>query len=138
MTPALKPSWTLSKHPLPEPFLYREAHELFAEAAVTPGQDVQLEWRDADAAGLIEFLVREKGFNQDRVESAVKKLRAVRGKGQQGRIDSFFTVQPKEGGGASAAPGGVKKAAEDKKRKGVPAAKDKKAAAAGAGKKAKK
>ena len=86
-----------SKHTLPVPFQHAQAAELFAEAEVTAGESLPpLEWKEADRDGLIDFLVKEKGFNQDRVDNALKKLKAARGKGSQGRIDSFFTVKPKE------------------------------------------
>ena len=94
-----------SKYKLPEPFLYREAHELFVEAEVLRGEDVKVEWKEPDREGLIDFLVKEKGFSQDRVEAGVRKLKASKGKGQQGRIDSFFTLQPREEAGE----GGEKK-----------------------------
>ena len=89
-----------------------------------------LEWKEADRDGVVNFLVKEKGFNQDRVESALKKLKAARGKGSQGRIDSFFTMQPKaaqdgEGKGKGEKKGEKRKGAtgKDAKGKGAPAAK---------------
>ena len=129
---AALPHIDTAKHKLPDPFQYKEAHELFAEAEVQRGEDVKLEWKDADRDGIIQFLVKEKGFNQDRVEGALKKLKAAKGKGQQGRIDSFFTLKPKEESGEGGekdkkrkAPAGKTPAGKDAK-KGAPAKKTKK------------
>lgn len=38
----------------------------------------------------MKFLVEEKGFNAERVASGIKKLKEMRGKGTQQRMDSFF------------------------------------------------
>ena len=125
-----------TKHKLPEPFNFAEAAELFKEAEVTPGDTLPVfEWKEADRDGLIEFLVKEKGFNQDRVETALKKLKAARGKGSQGRIDSFFTIQPKT---AQDKEGKEKGEKGEKKRKGLGAKDVKGKAGAGGAKKAKK
>lgn len=112
-----------SKHPLPENWHPSEAHELFISAEVTPAADINLEWKDCDADGLIQFLVQEKGFNQERVESGIKKLRAAKGKSAQVRIDSFFTSIPKSNTG------------EEKKTATMGKEKKRKGEAAGVGKK---
>ena len=124
-----------TKHKLPEPFQYRESAELFAEAEVTPADTLPaFEWKEADRDGLIEFLVKEKGFNQDRVDNALKKLKAARGKGSQGRIDSFFTIQPRAGGEDE-----KKEKGKGEKRKGLGGKDVKgKGGAGGGGKKVKK
>jgi hypothetical protein len=44
----------------------------------------------------VEFLVKEKGFNEDRVRNAVKKFAKVKSTATQGRLDSFFKVLPKD------------------------------------------
>ena len=124
-----------SKHKLPEPFQYAQAAELFTEALVTPAESLPpLEWKEADRDGVLDFLVKEKGFNQDRVDNALKKLKAARGKGSQGRIDSFFTLQPRTAEeGKEKEKGGGK----GEKRKGA-AGKEAKSKAGPGAKKAKK
>ena len=59
------------------------------------------------------------------MESALRKLKAAKGKGAQGRIDSFFTLQPKAEGDRKTKDDGDKKrkAAPVKDAKKVPAAK---------------
>jgi flap endonuclease-1 len=51
-------------------------------------------WRDPDEAGLVQFLVTEKGFKQERIEAGIAKLKKARTGGQQMRLDGFFTKPP--------------------------------------------
>ena len=44
----------------------------------------------AAADGLIEFLVKEKTFAEDRIRKAIDRINAAKGKGAQGRLESFF------------------------------------------------
>lgn len=57
--------------------------------------------------GLVQFLVHEKNFNEDRVKSAVQRIIAAKSKSTQGRLDSFF---------------GPAKVTQAPKRKATPAA----------------
>lgn len=52
-------------------------------------------WESPDVNGLVEFLVNEKGFNEDRVRKQADKLKIAFKAKQQGRLDGFFTVTPK-------------------------------------------
>lgn len=42
------------------------------------------------AEGLIDFLVKEKTFAEDRIRKAVERINAAKGKASQGRLESFF------------------------------------------------
>ena len=42
------------------------------------------------ADGLIEFLVKEKTFAEERIRKAIDRINAAKGKGAQGRLESFF------------------------------------------------
>ena len=53
--------------------------------------------------------------SEDRVRAGAAKLTKMLAAKQQGRLDGFFTVKPKEGGDASSVSKGKK---DDKKRKG--------------------
>ena len=64
---------------------------------------------------LIQFLVTEKGFNEDRVRKQADKLRIALHQKQQGRLDGFFTVTPRAEG-SSSSPQKKRKAEEDKKK----------------------
>ncbi len=50
----------------------------------------QLVWSQADEQGIVDFLVKGKGFNEDRVRKAVQKLNKLKSGSTQGRLDTFF------------------------------------------------
>ena len=78
-------------------FLPAESAALFKNPEVTPASEIKLEWKDPDEAGIIKFLVDEKGFNLERVQNALKRLVGARGKASQQRIEGFFKMAaPKE------------------------------------------
>ncbi|KAG8910738.1 Elongation of fatty acids protein 2, partial [Tulasnella sp. 417] len=81
---------------VPEYWPWEEAKELFLKPDVTPADQLDLNWEAPDVDGLVEFLVREKGFNEDRVRKGAEKLQKMIAAKQQGRLDGFFTVKPKE------------------------------------------
>ena len=47
---------------VPEEWPWERAKELFLKPDVTPADDMELEWKAPDIEGLVEFLVRDKGF----------------------------------------------------------------------------
>ncbi|KAG7566947.1 hypothetical protein FFLO_01326 [Filobasidium floriforme] len=75
---------------LPEYWPWREAKEVFMKPDVTPGDDLELDWKRPDIEGLVQFLCREKGFAEDRVRNGCTRLEKMLGAKQQGRLDSFF------------------------------------------------
>ncbi|BGP51860.1 Elongation of fatty acids protein 2 [Rhodotorula kratochvilovae] len=95
------------KNPPPEDWPYEEAKKLFQTPEVKPASEIDLKWEAPDVEGLVDFLVREKGFSEERVRKGADKLKARLAAKQQGRLDGFFTVAPKEGG--------AKRKADDKK-----------------------
>ncbi|WP_457614922.1 flap endonuclease-1 [Methanopyrus sp.] len=66
--------------------------KLFLEPEVT--DDYELEWNEPDEDELIEFLVRERDFSEDRVRRAVERLkealRELRRSGRQETLDAFL------------------------------------------------
>jgi len=78
------------RYPVPEDFLYDAARRLFKKPEVTPGAEVELKWEDPDSAGVLKFMVDEKGFNQARIESGLKRLGNAKKAGCQKRLESFF------------------------------------------------
>jgi flap endonuclease-1 len=85
-----------TKYSVPEGFDFGNARELFFRHEVTT--DVELHWGRPNQEGLIDFLVREKGFSQARVENICKNLNKAKDNKTQMRMDSFFAavpVQPK-------------------------------------------
>ena len=47
---------------IPEEWPWEEAKKIFEKPDVTPANEVELEWRNPDIDGLVQFLVNEKGF----------------------------------------------------------------------------
>jgi len=113
-----------TKYPPPENWMYTEARRLFKAPDVTPAEEIDLKWEKPDEEGLVAFMCGEKGFQEERIRNACKKLVKARGGATQGRLDSFFKVLP------SPTSGGNKRKAEEAKGKGA-----KKGVGAGAAKK---
>ncbi|KAK9766278.1 Elongation of fatty acids protein 2, variant 2 [Basidiobolus ranarum] len=82
------------KYPIPEDWPYEAARVLFHTPEVADPDETELKWEKPDAEGLIEFLVKEKGFSEDRVKKGVEKLEKNLKSGTQGRLDGFFKVLP--------------------------------------------
>lgn len=68
-----------------------------------------------DVDGIVQFLVREKDFDEGRIRGALARLGSAGAKAQQGRLDSFFKPVAPSGDvrklGASGGAGGVKRGA---------------------------
>uniref|UniRef100_A0AC35FQE8 Flap endonuclease 1 n=1 Tax=Panagrolaimus sp. PS1159 TaxID=55785 RepID=A0AC35FQE8_9BILA len=117
------------KYPPPEDWQFAAARELFLHPEVTKGDETDLKWTDPDEEGVMEFLCKEKGFNEERVKTALQRLHKGRKTATQGRIDMFF----QSSGHKATEPSATKrKAAEDKttaaKKAKTAAAKPKKGA----------
>jgi hypothetical protein len=64
-----------------------------------------IKWTAPDEEGILQFLVTEKSFNEERVRKAIEKIKDSKGKATQGRLESFFgpvTVKPAAGAAAAA------------------------------------
>ncbi|RDX53414.1 PIN domain-like protein [Lentinus brumalis] len=118
---------------IPEDWPYEAAKELFKKPDVTPANELELEWKSPDIDGLVDFLVREKGFNEERVRKGAEKLTKFLNAKQQGRLDGFFTATAKP----KTSPAKKDKAEEKGKGKGTKRKVDDKKDAGGS-KKAKK
>lgn len=71
----------------------QEVRKLFVEPKVTPVSELtNLTWKPADLDGLVQYLVHDKQFSEERVRSAVEKMNAAKGKASQNRLESFFKV----------------------------------------------
>ncbi|CAD2215369.1 flap endonuclease-1 [Angomonas deanei] len=66
-----------TKYTVSEDFNYKGARSLFVTPDVTPAEEVNIQFTEPDEEGLIQFLVREKMFNYDRVSKGVARLRAA-------------------------------------------------------------
>ncbi|KAG5720045.1 Flap endonuclease 1 [Termitomyces sp. T112] len=81
---------------IPEDWPWEQAKELFLKPDVLSADQVELEWKNPDIEGLVQFLVTEKGFSEERVRKGAEKLQKFLNSKQQGRLDGFFSVKPKE------------------------------------------
>ncbi|KAI0667614.1 PIN domain-like protein [Trametes maxima] len=98
---------------IPEEWPWEQAKAFFVKPDVTPADQLDLEWNTPDVEGLVDFLVKHKGFNEDRVRKGADKLTKFMSAKQQGRLDGFFAVKPKT------SPKKDKKAEEKGKGKGT-------------------
>lgn len=78
------------KYTVPEKWEYKKAIDLFSNPTVTTNTDADLVSTEPDLEGLIDFMVVEKGFSEERVKGGVEKLRKALKSGVQGRLDLFF------------------------------------------------
>ncbi|KAH7915482.1 PIN domain-like protein [Hygrophoropsis aurantiaca] len=100
---------------VPEEWPWEEAKKIFQKPDVVPADEVELEWKDPDVDGLVQFLVTEKGFNEERVRKGAEKLQKFLNSKQQGRLDGFFSVKPKSPKKSAPEPKGKGKGKADAK-----------------------
>ncbi|KIM43031.1 hypothetical protein M413DRAFT_443842 [Hebeloma cylindrosporum] len=81
---------------VPDEWHWEDAKKIFEKPDVLPADEIELEWKNPDVEGLVQFLVTEKGFNEERVRKGAEKLQKYLNSKQQGRLDGFFTVKPKD------------------------------------------
>ncbi|CAD5208430.1 unnamed protein product [Bursaphelenchus xylophilus] len=79
------------KYPPPEDWKFAEARQLFLSPDVIDGDTVNLVWKDHDEDEIIKIMCTKNQFNEDRIRSALDRLKKTRVTAQQVRIDSFFT-----------------------------------------------
>lgn len=71
------------------------ARQLFLDPDVVKGSEVDLKWSEPQEQELVDFMCKEKGFNEERIRSGIKRLQKGLKTGVQGRLDGFFKVKPK-------------------------------------------
>ncbi|THC87704.1 hypothetical protein EYZ11_012852 [Aspergillus tanneri] len=83
---------TKKKYVIPEDWPYQDARELFLNPDVRDAShpDCDFKWDAPDVEGLVEFLVRDKGFNEDRVRNGAARLQKNLKTAQQSRLEGFF------------------------------------------------
>lgn len=80
------------KYSLPEDWPYKDARDLFFQPDVRSADDplCDFKWEKPDMDGLVNYLVTEKGFSEDRVRSAGARLEKGVKSTQQARLEGFF------------------------------------------------
>ena len=89
-------------------FDYVLARELFKKPEVVDTSTIEFKFNAPNTEGLKEFLVKEKNFNETRIENAIKRLGNAKNKANQSRLDSFFSFVPKKDDGKTVNPGKIK------------------------------
>eukprot|EP01116_Phalansterium_solitarium_P011137 TRINITY_DN26745_c0_g1_i1.p1 TRINITY_DN26745_c0_g1~~TRINITY_DN26745_c0_g1_i1.p1 ORF type:complete len:392 (-),score=107.15 TRINITY_DN26745_c0_g1_i1:6-1181(-) len=119
-----------TKYPVPENFNYEAVRGYFKEPEHLDTKTIELKWDQPDEEGIVEFLVKEKSFNEERVRNAIAKLKKSKSTSVQGRLTSFFgeptvvkrkveeKVDPKKKGktGKNSSPASKSKSPMGKKR----------------------
>jgi flap endonuclease-1 len=82
---------------IPEDWPFADARELFFHPDVRPADhsECDFKWEAPDMEGLVQFLVTEKGFSEDRVRGSAAKLQKNLKSAQQARLEGFFKPIPK-------------------------------------------
>lgn len=85
------------RYTIPEDWPYKDARELFLNPDVRSAEhpECDFKWEAPDVEGLVQFLVNEKGFNEDRVRNAAQRLQKNVKTAQQSRLEGFFKAVPK-------------------------------------------
>ena len=78
------------KYPLPPDFNFQGARDLFLNPEITPAAEVDVNWTDPDVDGIVEYMCKEKGFNEDRIRKGIKDMEASKTKQVQNRLTSYF------------------------------------------------
>ncbi len=85
------------RYVIPEDWPFADARELFFNPDVRPADhpECDFKWEAPDIEGLVQFLVTEKGFSEDRVRSGAARLQKNLKGSQQARLEGFFKPVPK-------------------------------------------
>lgn len=119
-----------ARYTIPEDWPFADARELFFNPDVRAADhpECDFKWEAPDEDGLVQFLVHEKGFSEDRVRNAVVKLKKNLKTAQQARLEGFFKVVPKTEQEIKSLKRKNEEKNEEKKKKAKAEQKEKKAA----------
>jgi len=107
------------KYTIPDDWPFEDARELFFHPDVRAASDPECDfkWDKPNTEGLVQFLVNEKGFSEDRVRSAASRLEKNLKSGQQSRLEGFFKPIPKTAAEQAAHKRKLEEKNEEKKKK---------------------
>lgn len=77
---------------MPEDWSFQDVRELFLQPDVRDAEhpDCDFKWEAPDVEGLVDFLVKDKGFNEERVRNGAARLQKNLKSAQQSRLEGFF------------------------------------------------
>ncbi|KAA8916616.1 hypothetical protein TRICI_001242 [Trichomonascus ciferrii] len=81
---------------VPEDWPYEAVRALFHTPDVTNANEIEMKWEKPDVDGLVDFLVKEKGFSEERVRNGAEKLEKGAKAVSQGRLEDFFKPKPQD------------------------------------------
>lgn len=81
---------------IPEDWPYVEVRKLFHDPEVIDAKEIEFKWAEPDVEGLVEFLVKDKGFSEERVRNGAARLSKGVKTVPQGRLTDFFKVKPQD------------------------------------------
>ena len=110
---------TKQRYVIPDDWPFEDARQLFLEPGVRAADDEACEfrWEAPDVDGLVSFLVRDKGFSEDRVRSGAARLQKNLKSAQQARLEGFFRPLPKTADEKAALKRKAEHAVDEKKKK---------------------
>lgn len=79
---------------IPDQWKFEEARLIFKTLSTEIGDYEIIKAKGIDEAGLIEFLVKENGFSEDRIRGGIEKMKKQKGKPTQTRLDAFLQIDP--------------------------------------------
>lgn len=82
------------KDGIPKEWNYADARELFTKPEVTPASEIELTWGVPDVEEVVQFMVKEKGFSEDRIRKGCEKLAKNLKQATQTRVQDFFKTIP--------------------------------------------
>lgn len=80
------------KYVVPEDWPYQDARDLFIAPDVRDADhpDCDFKWDAPDVEALVQYLVGDKGFSEDRVRNGAARLTKNLKSAQQSRLEGFF------------------------------------------------
>ncbi len=73
-----------------DPGSFEAAASIFLDHETADVSEMNLAWGPVDGEGVVEFLVREHSFSEDRVRSAVERFDALNDPSRQGSLSDFM------------------------------------------------
>ncbi|CAJ0750103.1 24725_t:CDS:10 [Entrophospora sp. SA101] len=79
------------RYTIPEDWPYKEVRELFKKPVVKDPNEIEIKWETPDVEGIVDFLVHQKNFSEERVRKSVAKLAKNIKATTQLRMENYFT-----------------------------------------------
>nr|CAG8466769.1 9891_t:CDS:10 [Entrophospora candida] len=83
------------RYTIPEDWPYKEVRELFKKPVVKDPNEIEIKWETPDVEGIVDFLVHQKNFSEERVRKSVAKLAKNIKATTQLRMENYFTPNDK-------------------------------------------